>query len=839
MKHITEISRLRSRVRSLFFFFLLLLAGGCTEADVLGGGSLGQEQTGEVEAAFTLQVMAGQAPLTRSLAFTADGSTESDTLVVAAPDTLSTRAATPDAGTEQERTISNVWVGQYDTAGNLLYSDYSTVVAGANTVTVKLKPATGCSVWFVINAGDLGQTAADATRTEALLKAHQLSCATADGKLPGEGQPPGGGLCVMTGMWSGTVPAAGIAPGQAGAVELRRLTAKVTFTYTIKKSLDFSFTPTSVSLKQLSGTSQVGAPAVVNPRPTGITYDGSYDLTGADITGNPKTIEWYLAENMAGNGDAVASLKERIGLGVTDATYIELAGNAVQKGVGYSNVVIRFYPGDPDLAKLNNYNIERNGHYRMNITLGGLDLTDKRITIGTIPSITNPANLPAAKGTTADVRITARPGQGWMLDLPLWLSATIVGKIPAVVAPGGSKLDWQGPCMVRFTSVESNPKAEVRSVGFPIVLETGKQPETLTLTQELSELSLPGGTTPTRVNIAAATGSTVTFSFTATAGLLWNAAFSADWLGWAAAAPAPTAETTGRLQTYTVATVSTNPLQAPRTATITLKAGASVGDPAYTGLQEVITVEQRGSDFSLGTVGRIRYGGGSVNAQVTATAGLQWTVSPVESNGIRVSPLSGSGSTQLTFTAPRNSKELSSITGSFTVTVTGTSRTAPIQVIQEGLAKIRIDQDMADLYKAAQTNMSSFPPFRYDGGVVTATGMDRSGCVSNSCTVNAPYSIEVSKEQNSTQSTYAEAIGRCPSGWRIPTMIELFAIYRNRDSFGNIDGFKGFKGGVYWSSSVGSNNAANRANLSFSNRAFTNALVGASRYARCVRDTAN
>ena len=365
---------------TLFIFFLLV---ACTEAEVMGGNHSGQ-QTGEVETTFNLEVTPSQVPMTRSITFTAQGSTTVDT--------MQTRSVTdlPDA---QEKKVAGLWIGQYDAAGTTLLShQYIESVTGTE-VTAKLVATTGnCNVRFVANAGDLGNI-----NTEALLNTTTLSYASTD-----DGRPASN-LFAMTGTWTGSI--SGETTQQTiPTVELTRLAAKITFTYKINGT-GFSFEPTSVSLKNVPDQSQVGelTKQLVSSVNYG-TYTGTTSTTGA-------TMYWYLPENMAGTGTpAVNSEKEKTGqsVGIANATYIELFGDAVQNGVKYENVAFRFYPGTNE----NDYNIKRNDHFIMSIDLKGLDISDKRITVGAIPPITvSPeGNLPAAAGGTQEVQITSRAG---------------------------------------------------------------------------------------------------------------------------------------------------------------------------------------------------------------------------------------------------------------------------------------------------------------------------------------------------------------------------------------------------------------------------------------------
>ena len=140
------------------------------------------------------------------------------------------------------------------------------------------------------------------------------------------------------------------------------------------------------------------------------------DVTYGEYTGESSadgaTMHWYLPENRAGvvtGENAATSEKEKTGRGVSNATCIELTGTAVQGGVTYEHVTFRFFPGSTDM---NDYNIKRNHYYTMSVTLKGIDVTDQRITVGTIPPIDTGGlqPMPAGKGGTTGLQVTARPG---------------------------------------------------------------------------------------------------------------------------------------------------------------------------------------------------------------------------------------------------------------------------------------------------------------------------------------------------------------------------------------------------------------------------------------------
>lgn len=594
----------------LFVWLLLWVGGGCTQTEV-EEDDIPPHALKEVDAGFRLNVLASRTPVTRSITFTENGTLETDTVAACAADTLQTRAAT-DLLDGQDSKIASLWVGQYDAAGNRLFSQYIESMSD-NTVNIKLKQSLEemkSHVWFVPNSGDLGEIA-----TEKALKEHVLTY------LSGETGLPSSNLCGMSGMWEGVVKEGGV---KNISVDLTRLLAKITFTYAIGEG--FSFTPSSVSLNSVPDKSQVTAPTVQLTE--GITYknyEGTASSSGA-------TMYWYLPENMAGTvsaGNVVDSEKQKTGTGVTNATYIELTGTAVQGGVTYKGVRFRFYPG----GDKNNYDIRRNSHYTMNVTLVGIDISDARITVSEIPPVTvDPGNMPAGKGGEKGVQITARPGEEWSFDMPLWLSALVDGR----PVQAGATLTYQGPYKVTFLAAEANPKAEERNVTFAVKVNNENQ--SVTITQDGSTLEKGAD-----ISLGAAGNGTGSSSFTTTKGLAWDAAVSGeDWWNWADDNPWTSGnEATGESQILKVQTTAANPSAQARSGKITVKAGASVGDTGYTGLKQEIAVTQAGSTVSSSTKTVAAEGAENLTSSFTATPGLYWTADVVAGSWIRLVTTAG------------------------------------------------------------------------------------------------------------------------------------------------------------------------------------------------------
>ena len=618
---------------------LSALFGGCTQTDV-EEESLPLPAGTKVDVGFRLNVLSSHSPQTRSITFTPGGTFESDTLAM--PDTPTTLPTPPTPATgvgdsvrtkaaaglteEQENKIANLWVGQYEaTSGKRLYNEYFGTVSDTKDILLQLPlNASGVKshVYFIANAGDLG-----AVTDEKTLKAKTLTCTTGAGV-------PVDNRCKMAGMWEGEVVSGGL---KDIPVEMIRLMAKITFTYAIGGD-GFTFTPTAVALTNAPEVSRVEVTDAQLPGISYNKYSGEANASGA-------TMCWYLGENMAGTGTpSVDSNKKKIGAGVTNATCIELTGEAKQLGVEYKDVTFRFYPG----ADMNNYDIVRNGHYEMNVTLVGIDLLDERITVGTIPPIeVDPDKIPAEGGEKA-VAITTRPGQPWSFTMPDWLTALIGGK----TAGGGSTVSDNKPYTIPFTAAV-NPTAEVREAEIVIDLQEGTA-QTIKIGQNASQL-----TKGSDISLAAAADSEGSSSFTATKGLKWQASLS-DWLSWTTANPAASGDAaTGSAQNLKIKATTSNPSSSQRSGTITVKAGASVDDATYTGLKQEIAVSQAGSTVNGSIINSIAAKGATGSSSFTATAGLPWTSSITSGDWITINsgetgtPTTGSAQT-INYTAAVN-----------------------------------------------------------------------------------------------------------------------------------------------------------------------------------------
>ena len=662
---------------------LLLLAMSCTRTEV-EEKDLPPHPAKEVEAVFNLNVLANRPLQTRSITFIPEGTFEIDSVVPGMTDSVATKSATALTGGD-ESLISQLWVGQYDTSGNRVFSHYISPVTGT-TVNLKLKESGEAThhVWFVANCDDLGEIA-----TETALKEHVFTYAsTVDGL-------PDSRLCGMTGMWSGVIRDNGV---ESIGVDMTRTVAKISFSYLIGGD-GFSFDPSSVKLKSVPNKIRMEETTTQLTDVTYGEYTGEADANGA-------TMHWYLPENRAGvvtDDNAAASEKEKTGRGVSNATCIELTGTAVQGGVTYENVTFRFFPGSEDM---NDYNIKRNHYYTMSVTLKGIDVTDQRITVGTIPPIDTGGlqPMPAGKGGTTELQVTARPGEQWSIKLPDWLSALIDNTIQAGY---GARIDHQGPAKIVFKAETANPTAQQRSFSFKMDV-TGEE-QNIEIVQEGSILNVGSA-----ISLEAASGSEGQSTFTLTKGLNWRAILSDGWLGWASGNPANSAdEATGEEQSLIVKAASSNPYASARTGSITVEGGQSVGSSTYNDLKKEISVSQAASTVVCYTqpIEVSAEGATDASSQFTATSGLPWKIAVSEAdNWIELTgQKTGQTTTNLqnvVFNVPVNldSKER---TGAITVRVGDESKGPTGNIaVQQAASSLTVDEIPTSLAPTAEASGS-------------------------------------------------------------------------------------------------------------------------------------
>lgn len=155
---------------------------------------------------------------------------------------------------------------------------------------------------------------------------------------------------------------------------------------------------------------------------------------------------------------------------------------------------------------------------------------------------------------------------------------------------------------------------------------------------------------------------------------------------------------------------------------------------------------------------------------------------------------------------------------------------------------VTIDQSVLTAYRGITADFGSFPPFDHEGNNRLPNGSSFDG----SATMGGSYTIQVEKGQLDYTMYYAAAQSHCNSlntvdisGWRIPTMIELYAMYINREQIES--SATQFVKSWNWSSSIYQRDGGAHDGLNFADGAFSASRNndGGGFFVRCVRDFTN
>ena len=699
---------------------------GCT-GDVEGNVDKGIGLR-DVNVRFTFSLVGEVSPVTRSIAFTSGEDELGSAFSDAIPEVLLVK--TKASGVD-ESAVKTLWLGQYDASGNLLIAHYLSDITG-NEVEVQLKESPNSSLRFVGNAGDLGKIA---TLTE--FNETEINYTTGTGGLTTSAGLPVNQSCAIFAQLDDQ----SISINYEQTIQLTRMVTKIQLNYTIKS--DFTFTLKQLYLRSVPTQIQCNEPTGQVP---GVTYQ-SFTVTPS--SGASGTAEWYMPENKAGviasgKDGYAASTRDKKGstVSVPNATYIELIGDATVNGTTYKDVSFRIYPGNG----INDYNLKRNTPYIVNLTLGGIDLSDPRVSV-TIPDIVAPADIDAAVNSTTTIQATARPGTVWAIALPAWLSALADGKTNGVAS---GTLNFTGPAPVKFTAVTANPSSTERNQSFTIA---GKG---VTVKQKGSVLSA------TSKNKAIApegiSHSDTEYSFSATEGLSWALSEAIDWL-------TLTGTTTGIVSSATTTptvsyTVTVNPNASTRTGYIFVKTGNAISGTDAALEKQIAAITQQPSNVTVpangGTIPAV--GGNITVSGITATEGLQWTVTKK------------SGFTDFSFSG------IDVANGKFVVTAKQSATVARSAVFTLSVPGAEPARTF-DITVSQPKNGNNYVP--------------------------GTTSLMVSKAQRGTgwyRGNGNEARPYCNnlsdlgySDWRLPSKNELMAIYNGKSEIGNVT-----LSGKYW-----------------------------------------
>lgn len=711
----------------------------------------------------------------------------------AGTDSLQTRAVSSLTEVE-ERSIKTLWVGQY--VGGVLQNGgmegaYISAVDLAFIKVLLKSSSERSTVYLVTNAGNLG------TPNEATLKTMIKNYGSTGSSV--EAGVKSSGL-IMIGKWEGMVNSS-YSSGTPfeKTVEVERLAAKIRFRYSFPTVSGFTFTPKSLALRSVPNGSQYLEP---DGQPSsGITY---VDIPASSYTNGDQY--WYIPENKAGRGNREASEKEKTGTGKTNATYIELTGDALQEGVTYSNVSFKFYPGSDS----SDYSIRRNHSYLIDIEIRGIDFTDKRVTVGGNTTDVNSLALGATKGASATLTTTVQPGKNWTCTFPDWLLASGTD----ITNVSSTQISGRGPAAVLFTTLSVNPQGNARS-GSITVTPDSENAGVVAVSQTNSVLgSLSNTRTTGSGSYVKGDAGKITIG-TTTEGLPWQASVSANWISLAGNTGKTwqSAQTDNKQFTYSI--LYTNPFTSTQTATVTAY-GGNDNTSVNTGLRKTLSITQPSSSITASAnPTAIAAGGGTSTVTVTAPAGLAWGAS-VSGTGYSLNTTSGTGNGSLTVTATSSA----ATTGTVMITAQKGSHGGSGTLASKSIS-ITKSSSSIELKPNDQTDNEWDNDFKLIGAIVDVpnnSGMEKgiivgafgSGAIiDRNGKVSTPGKLlVVEKEESSTvagrdlslDSGGKDICGEKGEGWYMPSPSQMVAIAKT--DFLETTEFSLSRGDNYWTNEI-------------------------------------
>lgn len=311
------------------------------------------------------------------------------------PQTRSDQILPGDMGKE-ENTIHNITVFQFDGNGEegdqlvvLRYINSSLDALTLGLMQPKSNPDKNQFLYFVANAGEQLQ---NFTGLYGDLKQKLISvndAGIADGTM------------VMAASLVTRVDA--LQPIQ---ISFNRKLAKINVTCSIAD--DVNFIPARVQLRNVPKSF-----ALVNTSSIYPTEDANNFQNYLSVTDNIKGgYTWYMPENLRGIGTATDHRNKTAStapIGQGDyCTYIELSGLYQESGTS-KLVSYKVYLGGNNT---NNYNVEANRIYNVNLSVKGVNEVDSRLTVVTLPEAETPANCyMVSPGTTVVIDMLKSPGE--------------------------------------------------------------------------------------------------------------------------------------------------------------------------------------------------------------------------------------------------------------------------------------------------------------------------------------------------------------------------------------------------------------------------------------------
>lgn len=291
--------------------------------------------------------------------------------------------------TVDEDALKNLWVLQFDgatDASKLLFCEYydASMIGGDATngysLSVALYETSGdtkiTKIYFVANVGpdrfqkfSAGDGVPDSDVTLESFEASTLAFASeaavsADGVLP------------MIGSYEGSSVIA------SGTVQMKRLVAKISFSFSIDVPGTEKFTPSRVSLRSAASCTRF----LEHTLPTGTTglypdaasSDNFINYPAVSVSGTGSfTYTWYVPENLRGVVAGLEPSEKGPENAPAGSTFIEIGGD-YQRGSALTDVTYTIYLGENAST---DFNVVRNYHYTVSSTIKGLNSRDLRVVV--------------------------------------------------------------------------------------------------------------------------------------------------------------------------------------------------------------------------------------------------------------------------------------------------------------------------------------------------------------------------------------------------------------------------------------------------------------------------
>lgn len=278
----------------------------------------------------------------------------------ASPDTRAADASIKD------NLISNIWVFQYNSAGNQItaphyYTLPANTTASAN-VSVMLRPATNCTVYIIANTNSNTRFNGVDVSTLTKLEAVTHTFASEDEVYGGTNKN-----LLMSGS-SNSLTIKGGESNTLGTISLKRMLAMITFKYKFATAdLGTKLKVTRITLNSVPNTLKVGASTGTYP-PT-VDTPLEYSVITTPVAETYYTA--YVPENLRGttsNTDEKNKNKDAPAGAICIKLYID-------SEVDGGSYVYTVYPGENNK---NDFNIKRNYKYTLTLNLKS-SVTDSRV----------------------------------------------------------------------------------------------------------------------------------------------------------------------------------------------------------------------------------------------------------------------------------------------------------------------------------------------------------------------------------------------------------------------------------------------------------------------------